>query len=294
MEVAFRTDTIYFRAQAQESRLDLLSLSMDTPHPATALLQNDYIYNFEVDDKDIYYATLDQIRAIPRSGGAPSTLYENTAKTGSIGGPVLDNDWVYLTYGGAILRVPKSGGNAVTIASNELPGHLRVDEQYVYWVNTFPYGGNAPLSLRRAAKQGGGSSETLATDDGIVDGEANLRFAIDHLHVYWADRKNHRIVRYPKWGDPTVILAQGADAGWVVSLVVIGNYVYFIEGLGDTRALRRVSTAGGAVEQLATLEGSAYALAWAPDAYFGDPIFYYTTYFANPGAVKRVTCSWQN
>jgi hypothetical protein len=75
--------------------------------------------------------------------------------------------------------------------------------------------------------------------------------------------------------------------------------VYFIEGITPydsnytlTRAFRRVPVAGGAVEDIVSLPsagrahgGDAYAL-----AHDGDT-FYFTTYWAQPGVVKRIRCT---
>ena len=100
-------------------------------------------------------------------------------------------------------------------------------------------------------------------------------------------------MKYPKSGGAPVVLAQGADADWVMGVVVDGGNAYWINGVADgllpavaPRMLNRVSTLGGAVQHIATLEESAYALVHDGNA------FYYTTYVeTGPGAVKRVSCN---
>ena len=283
LEISVDHDFLFFRADASFDGLDLLAMPKQGGTPA-ALLKGVELWNFVVDDKEVFYDQGNsQILAIPRAGGDAHLVFRG-APTSTIGGMAIDGDTLFFSVDSEVYRADKSGTGIQQLARGELPSPLLVDATNVYWVNAYDYGAVASNALRAVSKTGAAAPVTLATDSGFEGGEVDLRFAMDDAAIYWADRKNHKLTRYPKAGGSPLVLAQGADAGWIVSVVTSGASVYFIEGLGDKRSFNRVPTSGGAVEHLLTLEGSAYAL-----VHDGD-VFYYTTNFAQPGAVKRLTC----
>jgi hypothetical protein len=297
MEIALMNDTLFFRgASIVNGKFDLVALAKDGG-ASRAIAEAQGIKTFAVDDMHRIGATAELFYTssgagilggdVPEDGSAAVLLYVYGVSTESgYSMLAMDDDWLYVPGGvGGVARIAKNahGSPGQVIANEEYPSAIRVDADFVYWLSSDPHGGDRLKSLRKARKSDG-PAVTLATDDGFLDREeAGLRLAMDDEALYFGDRKNHKIAKYPKSGGDPVVLVEGTDADWVLGLVVDGGNAYWINGASGPRTLNRVSTSGGAVERIATFEASAYGLVHE------GKTFYYTTNSA-PGAVTRVSC----
>src|SRR5262249_19165122 len=99
---------------------------------------------------------------------------------------VLDSEAVYWgnmgddPMSGSIMKLPKAGGTAQTLAPNQSPFALAIDATDIYWVNRASSGA-ADGSVMRVPK-GGGDLVTLAS--GLHDPWA---LAVSGNAVYWTE-----------------------------------------------------------------------------------------------------------
>lgn len=95
-----------------------------------------------VDATDVYYIDLDEVKKVPKQGGAVTVL----AKARKPRSLAVDATHVYFTdagprmIDGAIDRVAKAGGALETLAADQdQPYRLTIDDTYVYWTNAGRY-----------------------------------------------------------------------------------------------------------------------------------------------------------
>lgn len=92
-----------------------------------------------VDSDSVYFATRTSLMSSAKDGstrGAPTILATGDIVGSLVGSLAIDAANVYWTDGssGEVKSVPKTGGAAVTLASNEQwPGNVAIDETNVYW-----------------------------------------------------------------------------------------------------------------------------------------------------------------
>jgi hypothetical protein len=120
------------------------------------------------------------VQSVPASAGQPRTLA--TGRTGPYG-LAVDDQYVYwadtpfendaLTQG-SLLRVPKTGGQIVTLATSPEPYFLLVAKGWLYWSDL----GGFVLRVPSA----GGSVETIADNQ-----LAPAALATDGLSLYWTE-----------------------------------------------------------------------------------------------------------
>ncbi len=187
----------------------------------------------------------------------------------------IDDTWVYFIEDdsdeGTVKKVPKSGGNVVTLATLcKEPMALTVDGSNVYWLER----NNGSNGRLRKVSKGGGAVTDLSTD---------LHNAQNHLveaggYLYFGDGKS---------GGGGVIKKVGVNGG--VTVLVEGNgllnlntavdvhngNVYF---RNDYDKVLRVSTGGGAVTELGSGE---------PSSLFVTDSYILFTEYSN-GNVKRM------
>jgi hypothetical protein len=132
---------------------------------------------------------LGRLMKVSKLGGTPSLLADAVDTPGCA---VADEENVYVTRGGDILKVPLAGGAATAIATNQhvLPmstPRLAARGGFVYWI-TDVYGATDAFSgtnaLVRVSRAGGGTVETLFTD---VTGSPG-GIAVDATNVYYSDQ----------------------------------------------------------------------------------------------------------
>ena len=87
--------------------------------------------DIEVDEGAVYVTALEATFRIPLPGGAPEALVWGAGR-----GLAMDATHIYVgAADGRVLRVPKTGGAALTLARTELyPSDIAVDDENVYWV----------------------------------------------------------------------------------------------------------------------------------------------------------------
>jgi hypothetical protein len=148
------------------------------------------VYWIESSDTNIPDAgALGRLMKVSKLSGTPSLLADAVDSPGCA---VADEENVYVTRGGDILKVPLSGGAATPIASNQhvLPmstPRLAAHGGFVYWI-TDVYGPTDAFSgknaLVRVSRAGGGTVESLFTD---VTGSPG-GIAVDATNVYYSDQ----------------------------------------------------------------------------------------------------------
>jgi hypothetical protein len=123
-------------------------------------------------------------------------------------GIVVDESSVYFTtYAnpGAVMKVPKAGGPAVTLASGlDYPDQIAMDATDLY----VTVGGSG--SILRLAKDG---SDTATVVTGI-GGPSGI--VMDETTLYWCDYFGNRIGKAPKAGGATTVLA-GEEAPYRIA-----------------------------------------------------------------------------
>jgi hypothetical protein len=183
------------------------------------------------------------------------------------GPPVVDDTFIYWpdatnTSAGNILKAPKTGGQAIILASGQdQPSAVAVDANNVYWVNDV---NNPPVDIGgvfSAPLTGAGPVSTLATNQAypnflVVNGtsifwgdhgsngieraaldggqetqvsvaNAPLGLALDGQFVYWADHGSGKILKAPLFGSGTVTIANGTSPVAVAinaTTIVWANY----------------------------------------------------------------------
>jgi len=160
-------------------------------------------------------------------------------------GIVPVGDWVVWTTGngGQVLAVPRTGGDAVTLATigateDECTTHITTDGTYVYWVD---YGGGA---IRRVAVDPPGTMETIATVPNGLGGWG--RIVVRDGLVFWAMGDSEGIWLANADGSstsPTMIAEAPAPYG----IAVDDTHVYWAENGIDsapTGKIRRLARAG--------------------------------------------------
>ena len=135
------------------------------------------------------------LASLPQNGGD---------LTGAI---ALDATYVYWIYDGmlgdaegSLLRVPKCGGDVVTLTTSVSPfpyNTVAVDGTSAYWTN--PSADETGTVIRVPVQ--GGASVTLDM------GGDPIGVAVDNEYVYWADTQGDALFRVPKTGGaPTMLL----------------------------------------------------------------------------------------
>jgi hypothetical protein len=259
-------------------------------------------YAIALDDAFVYFTDGEDgtVNKVPKSGGAVTTL----AATGLPGATAIavDRDAVYWNPGGrAVARVSKNGGAPSILASDQaVPAAIAVDDTSVYWVNegTAAQGGEAPLSLLRANKEGGPAT-TLASGEvfdplyrtGDGSAEQTWSLASNATSLVWASYGTGTIVRFDKSTGQATTLASGLGAPH--SIAVDARWVYWTDGgyASDPTPpeIARMPLAGGAPVFFATGPttngvGTSSALAIALSATGA----YFSTGYGQPGDVREL------
>jgi hypothetical protein len=177
------------------------------------------------DDSGVYFTDHNggtgYLGSIPLDGGAVTVL-------GSLGGSInlaLDATDVYWSAANVIQKVSKAGGQATVVANPaENVGNFAVDDTSLYW-------GPADTTtglLRKIAKAGGGSPQTLAQNQGGIG-----MVRVDAQRVYWFSASLQRIMSASKVdGSDVLVLADNVTGANAWLFVIDDQYVYWF-GAGD-------------------------------------------------------------
>ncbi len=254
---------------------------------------------------------------IDGSSSAACTLPWTYVANVNAGAIAVDMDNVYWTEssypGGSVMKLPKSGGAAVTVRSTtaSIPSGLAVDSTNIYWgeFGSGPDGGSID-SLPLAADGGtppnwlaGGGAQVLALSGSTlcfgaqvvgclpvtggpvtilnpVQGGQVLSMAVDSTNVYWTlFSSNGAVFSAPIGGGPVQLLVAHTDRP--MGIAVDSTNVYWVgDGTGTVNAM---SIAGGPVTTLAT--GPGYAEFLTLDSEY---LFWSAGLDTNNGAILKM------
>ena len=177
--------------------------------------------------------------SIPKAGGVAAPL-----TVGTLNHPMdvtADATNIYfMSNVGALMSMPKGGGPAVTLASDQQPsGPIVVDDTSVYWANHTPVGQDGGGAIRKVAKAGG-APVTLASGFQIAYGVVE-----DDTSIYYATGAT--LMKVAKAGGAPITLVSDKDAVWIA---VDDTHVYFT----DSTTLSVIPKSGGTPKVLMKLE----------------------------------------
>jgi hypothetical protein len=201
-----------------------------------------------VDDQDVFFATQTAVMKAAKTGGG----YEVLAWDDTVADLAIDADFVYWVTDldcGSVKRIPKTGNNGVTLASNQgLPWAVAVDESFVYWLEA------QSNRVMKLDKSGAGVPVPLAVEP------LARHLAVDGSDLYFTT--SNGVATVVSTGGGAVTLAESS----ATAITTDDIYVYWV-GAG----IHRISKAGGAPERrtLGDAIGSAIAVD-STHVYFGE------------------------
>ena len=206
--------------------IDLSKYLGHTPWPADIAVDDDRVY---------VLASSGEVVALDKDGTNPVVLargpedgYELVVGTDAVYWSTRRwfNTRAYYWHGRAqIHRVPKSGGDADTIAnSDELPMSLTLDATHLYW--------NDRERIYRVHR-GGGPRQLLVEHDSILDG-----FAVDDHAIYWIEGNND-LYRARKDGTDAELFASNVQT-WDDNLYQTATHLFLIDA--ESRLVRTPKT----------------------------------------------------
>jgi hypothetical protein len=247
-----RTDgsDIYFAASDPSGYRVLKVPAMGGPVSVMASVrlgfENTGAADIELDGTTVYWGDINSVRAVPKAGGAVSTL------------SATQDPVVYLAYtdgrlywvespgfragAGRIRTMPASGGAATTVITEVLSGvAITADPSFVFWAEGGEWGREEGFGRIARVTADGASLVVLAES---AQPSASAPFDVDDSTLFFVDQWN--IKKVPSRGGRVERLAFG---GMVLDVVTDGVYVFW-SMLGDIVA--RVSIQSGAVLPLYT------------------------------------------
>ena len=177
------------------------------------------------------------IRKVPKTGGAPVTLYASQYNPSGI---AADGTNVYFGDGVSIRSVPKGGGTSTVLAAGT-PSQIALDSNNLYWTD-FSAG-----AIRKMPKTGG-TPVTIATGTNSPSG-----ITTDGINVYWSEFSSPGAVRKVSvnGGTPTVLGTNVNNIGVAIdpasANVYWGENVFLNAGKIDL-----APTSGGTTASLVT------------------------------------------
>lgn len=211
----------------------------------------------QVSADQVYFLTSDALKRVPVGGNAPETLAE--AMDGQYGALVTDAEQVYWTnYAdvGSVQRVPKAGGEVVTLAEGDAyPAGLVLQAGVLYW--------SAFSNDRIGSVPAAGGEATVFAD---AQPSPRLGIAATDTHLYWMTENTFpmELLRAPlAGGEPELVARAPSPASWAVTLVLDDTYAWFTV---PECGLARVPIAGGEPEVHAFTQAQGCPLQLTADA----------------------------
>jgi hypothetical protein len=246
-----------------------------------------------MDGDDLYFTCEDGwVYSLSKNGSAPPQKVM-TFPGNYAWGIAVDDSSVYVTAlvdaedGGVLLRAPKTGGSATTLAGAlTRPWGVAVDTAQVYFMvqGASPYDGSdvgspTPGSLV-AMPKAGGNARVLA--GGVVVGDV---LALDETSVYW--HESVKIRKVSKKGGPVTTLESSTVNTATSNLGVADGRLVWAESAGGAPwTISVVPTTGGASLTLEDSIARPSSLALA-----GDDLFWSDASGSSAGEIRSLTAT---
>jgi hypothetical protein len=140
-------------------------------------------------DSVFWFDNWGAVKRVSKAGGPVTTLADNEPRSE---GMAADDEHVYWTIGGQLLRVPVDGGEVEVLDAGGFLTAVVVDATHVYWLRT--------EGVFRMAKSGGCPEQVSHAPP------SGPALAVDGTHVYWL---SSGLMRTPKTGGNSEILYDG-------------------------------------------------------------------------------------
>lgn len=218
-------------------------LSANEDHPSKIISDGRYIFYVTGGTVASKNEGTNNIKRIDPRDGSVSVLVKGGDR---IPGASLavDENFLYWSDGGNILRVPKAGGASETvIAGAPNPDEMFVDDQNFYWL-IWSGEGSPPQPLMFAPKKGGAAKQLTQPQ------EATSGLSIDKDFVYWMTGRGIRKVS--KNGGEIIDVYRNSSKGPSLGLAQDADNFYFCQMNNNGHsALIKLVKKSGEVTQLA-------------------------------------------
>jgi len=215
--------------------------------------KEDHPANIVTDGDAVYFVTGGTVAS--RQEGT-NNLRKISLKDGSVsvfvrGGEIIpdttlaiDDNYVYWSDGGNILRVPKAGGASEKIVPKApKPDEMVMDSENIYWL-IWGGEGSPPQSLMVAPKKGGEAKPLTPKYLGASG------IAEDENFVYWMTGDGIKEIR--KIGGEVIAISRGTSASPSLGLRMDDDNFYFCQMAGNGQSsLMKLSRKSGELSQLA-------------------------------------------
>lgn len=192
--------------------------------PVAVAAEQDNVAAIAVDATHVYWIAGEAIVRVEKEGGKPpKPVVEGF---GQPTGLAVDDAFVYSysTLSGKLSRVPKKGGAAKPVVTEDVTLHaFFADDRFLYW----SIGSEGKAELKRLAKAGGKPS-SVVTGQSIPGGLAQ-----DGSSIYWTN--GDAIFRADKSGGGATKIVDKTDRA--ISLAVDATNVYWTDRMGRVQKL---------------------------------------------------------
>lgn len=229
--------------QKQPSWTKAKVLSTNEDHPAKIISDGRYLFYVTGGTVASKNDGANNIKRIDLRDGRIALLVKGGDRIPS-SSLAVDENFLYWSDGGNILRVAKTGGDSETIVKGAPnPDEMLVDDENIYWL-IWSGEGSPPQPLMFAAKKGGEPKQLTPPQD------ATSGLSLDHDFVYWMTGRGLR--KISKKGGDIIDIYRNSSKGPSLGLVQDADNFYFCQ-MNDSghSALMKLTKKSGEVKQLA-------------------------------------------